>query len=145
VGEGWWSKAIWTRRTKYTDGQDLSEVGGGPVQVSIYGGVALCALHIGQMASPGADTHLWGTEFYFPDGKQHYYGDQYYQPGDQLTSVVHFDIHDGEPVRGDGPYTSTPYFIESSKAIRHVAKCSGLTIVDHSGGLLEPEKIGKGA
>ena len=139
VGAHWWNQAIWTRRQNYTDGQDLSVMGDGPVQVhSMFGGVGLCAIHIGCAANKMHTIHTWGMELHFPNGQQHFYGDRPYAPGNQLTSCVSFDIADGEPVIGDGPYTSTPFFIRASQAIRHVVQSSGVDLVDHGGGLLNP-------
>ena len=143
--DSWWKDALWAKRRLYQNGEDLRELDSGPVQLGGRGGVGSCAVHFGQIANQGGEIHCWGMEFYFPDGKQHYDDLSPYTRSGGITGLVNFDIIDGEPNSGalgrDGPYVSTPFFIASSQGIRKMCRLSGVHLIDHSGGLLDPAKM----
>lgn len=113
----------------------------------VLGSVLLPAIHVGGMMLGGSGSlHVWGADMYFPGGKQHAYSERdpaYIDDEERkLARLCRFDMVDGLPViKPSGQYESTPFFLESSLAIRHVLAHQGQTldITDHSGGLLNPE------
>ena len=139
--EGFWNRALWCRRTQYK-GQSLHEVGQGLILYHCYGSVALQAIHIARILE-ASEYHVWGVELWFPHGQQHFDGANPYKfTTDGLTKMVQFDIVNGEPVSGSGPFLSTGFYIMSSQAIRKVCAKAGIELIDHSkAGLLRPESL----
>jgi len=141
-GSGWWRRVVWTHRANWKKTYSIFERGNGLFRVGGFGGSALCAIHLAMiMGGGGTKVHTWGTEFYFPNGEQHFYGDKPYVKTDDIVSLVDFEIVDGEPVTGAGKYQSTSFFVGCSCAIRKVVKHHGVELIDHSGGLLNPAEM----
>ncbi len=154
--EDYWNRVVWAHRSPVTPAFDirkqnhgLADYRDGELAGEPLGSVVLYGCHLAGIM--GAHTiHVYGAEFYFPNGAQHATGDAPYKPEPNpgpvnYTGIVNFDVRDGEPVIApDGQFKSTPYFIESSRKLRKfiaLAAEQGVTIVDHSAGLLNPAAL----
>jgi len=137
---GFWNRVLWCHRANWKKNLSIRERGMGLFRVGGFGGSSLCAIHLACIMG-ASKLHTWGTEFYFPNGEQHFYGDKPYVKTDDIVSLVDFEIVDGEPVTGAGKYQSTSFFVGCSCAIRKVVKHHGVELIDHSGGLLNPAEM----
>ena len=145
--DDWWRDVVWCHRWPYGKGgyKSFRDSARGLYYRSSAdepeGSVTLQAIHLAGIMGV-SEVHLWGAEFVFPDGEQHFYGDKPYEAGGQVTSLIHFTITSdsgGPAITDDCGLASTPYFIRSADAIKNLAidGQNDMRIVNHSGGLLD--------
>jgi hypothetical protein len=148
-------RVLWHNRRELNDSFDIRRQGDGLVYVEgtlegeAYGSVALQAIHLAGIMG-ASEAHLFGAELFLPDGQQHADGWQPYgSAGPDHVQPVTFRLEGDTPVEDPaGPFTSTPFFLESAAAIRTVLAhpgAAGLRVIDHSAGLLSPAEMNKRA
>lgn len=149
------SRVLWCHRGKWhpqddprKQGQGLWHYGDPTGLGEPLGTTGLQAIHLACIMGAKA-VHLYGMELHFPAGQQYVSKANPFKPGDGPLGLVNFEIVDGAPVlKPSGKYSTIRYFLDSAPVIRQVIESSvipaGIEVVDHSGGLLYPEKMNAG-
>jgi len=122
--ESWWKQVLWGKRLPHE--ADLRNMNSLIYHRNGMGGsVALAAIGVAILMG-ATEIHTWGVELCFPNGVQHFDGFSPYTEGDTTESLITV-----------GGMLTTPYFRQAAKDILQITDaCHGVTLVDHSGGLL---------